>query len=36
VSDAKIIIEKISILLTHEIPNLRAARLAQLEEHQTF
>ena len=35
-NDAKIITKKITILLTHEVPNLRAARLAQLVEHQTF
>ena len=35
-NDAKIITKKITTLLTHEIPNLRAARLAQLVEHQTF
>ena len=35
-NDAKTITKKITILLTHEIPNLRAARLAQLAEHQTF
>ena len=35
-NDAKIITKKIMILLTHDIPNLRAARLAQLVEHQTF
>ena len=35
-NDAKTITKKITILLTHEVPNLRAARLAQLVEHQTF
>ena len=35
-NDAKTITKKITILLTHELPNLRAARLSQLAEHQTF
>ena len=35
-NDAKIITKKITTLLTHEIPNVRAARLAQLVGHQTF
>ena len=35
-NDAKMISKKITILLTHEVPNLRAARLAQLVEPADF
>ena len=35
-NDAKIITKKITILLTHEVHNLRAARIAQFVEHQAF